>query len=358
MPVTSIRDLVIHDDDIVVGTHGRSFWILDDITPLRQLGPKTTTLLYQPQTAIRIARSRASDTPLPPEVPAGQNPPDGAIIDYYLASKPSAPVTLEIFDHLGKSVRKFSSSDIPDPVEERQLNIPTYWVRTPKVLSADPGMHRWVWDLHLAPPGALQHDYPITAIFHDTPRYPLGPWVLPGAYSAKLTVDGQTFTQPLTVKMDPRSKTPPVGLTEQFTLGSQAWTAMNQDFDALEKIRGLREVLKEKQNQTTGGLTDSVTALDQKVASIAGAGGGGRRGRGNAGSSENLSSLNGEFAEVLRNLETSDQTPTTQTAAALTALRKSLDASLAQWSAIQTRDIPAINIELKKVNLPLIQAPK
>ena len=158
--------------------------------------------------------------------------------------------------------------------------------------------------------------------------------------------------------MDPRSKTPPVGLTERFTLGSQAWTAMNQDFDALEKIRGLREVLKEKQNQTTGGLTDSVTALDQKVASIAGAGGGGRRGRGNAGSSENLSSLNGEFAEVLRNLETSDQTPTTQTAAALTALRKSLDASLAQWSAIQTRDIPAINIELKKVNLPLIQAPK
>jgi photosystem II stability/assembly factor-like uncharacterized protein len=353
MPATSIRDLVIHEDDLVVGTHGRSFWILDDITPLRQLGP-TTTLLYKPQSAIRIARNRATDTPLPPEVPAGQNPPDGAILDYYLAAKPSTPVTLEIFDHLGKSVRKFSSDDKPEPIEERELNVPTYWVRTPKVLSADPGMHRWVWDLHLAAPGALEHDYPISAIFHDTPRYPIGPWVLPGAYSVKLIVDGKTYTQALNVKMDPRSKTPLTGLTEQFTLGVSAWSAMNQDFEALEKIRRLREVLREKQNQTVGALTDAVTALDEKVASLAGAGGGGRRGRGNRAASENLSRLNGELAQVLQILEESDQTPTTQAAASVTALRKSLDGLLAQWSAINAQDIPAINVELKKVNLPAI----
>jgi sortilin (neurotensin receptor 3) len=353
MPATSIRDLVIHDDDVIVGTHGRSFWILDDITPLRQLGPQTT-LLYKPQTAIRIARNRATDTPLPPEVPAGQNPPDGAILDYYLASKPSAAVTLEVFDHLGKSVRKFSSDDKPEPIEEREMNVPTYWVRTPKVLSARPGMHRWVWDLHLSPPGAVEHDYPISAIFHDTPRYPIGPWVLPGGYSVKLIVDGKTYTQPLTVKMDPRSKTPVTGLTEQFTLGLSAWSAMNQDFDALEKIRRLREVLREKQNQTVGALTEAVTALDEKVAAIAGAGGGGRRGRGNRAASENLSRLNGELAQVLQILEESDQTPTTQAAASLIALRKSLDGLLAQWSAINAQDIPAINGELKKVNLPLV----
>ena len=126
-----------------------------------------------------MARNRGTDTPLPPEVPAGQNPPDGAILDYYLASRPSAPVTLEIFDRLGKSVRKFSSDDKPEPIEEREMNVPTYWVRMPKVLSADPGMHRWVWDLHLAPPGALGHDYPISAIFHDTPRYPSDPGCFP-----------------------------------------------------------------------------------------------------------------------------------------------------------------------------------
>ena len=352
MPATSIRDLVIHGDDLVVGTHGRSFWILDDITPLRQLS--ATTLLYKPQTALRIARDRGTDTPLPPEVPAGQNPPDGAILDYYVASKPSAPVTLEIFDHLGKSVRKFSSDDKPEPVNERELNVPTYWVRALKVLSAEPGMHRWVWDLHFSPPGALAHDYPISAIFHDTPRYPLGPWAMPGAYSVKLTVDGKTYTQALTVKMDPRVKTPLTGLTEQFTLGEKAWSAMNQDFDTLEKIRALREALREKENQTTGALTESVKALDQKLASIAGAGGGGRRGRGDAGGSANLSRLNGELAQQLQFLEESDHTPTTQTAAAVAALRKSLDGLLAQWSAIRTQDIPAINVELNKVNLPPI----
>jgi photosystem II stability/assembly factor-like uncharacterized protein len=355
MPATSIRDLVIHGDDVVVGTHGRSFWILDDITPLRQLGPQSTTLLYKPQTAIRIARDRGTDTPLTPEVPAGQNPPDGAILDYYVASKPSAPVTLEIFDHLGKSVRKFSSDDKPEPVNEREMNVPTYWFRAPKVLSGEPGMHRWVWDLHLSPPGALSHDYPISAVFHDTPRYPLGPWVMPGAYSVKLTVDGKTYTQALTVKLDPRVKTPLVGLTEQFTLGEMAWSAMNQDFDTLEKIRALRDILREKENQTTGALTESVKALEEKLASIAGAGGGGRRGRGNAGASENLSRLNGELAQELGFLEESDHTPTAQTAAAVAALRKSLDGLLAQWSAIRAQDIPAMNAELNKVNLPPIR---
>ena len=234
------------------------------------------------------------------------------------------------------------------------MNVPTYWVRMPKVLSAEPGMHRWVWDLHLAPPGALEHDYPISAIFHDTPRYPIGPWVLPGAYSVKLTVDSKTYVQPLNIKMDPRSKTPVLGLTQQFTLGSQAWSAMNQDFDALEKIRSLRDILKEKQNQTVGALTDSVTALDEKLASLTGSGGGGRRGRGNAASTENFSRLNGELAQVLQILEESDQTPTTQAAAAVATLRKSLDVLFAQWSAVNTKDIPAINIELRKVNLPPI----
>jgi photosystem II stability/assembly factor-like uncharacterized protein len=351
MPATSIRDLVIHGDDVVVGTHGRSFWILDDITPLRQLGTQET-LLYKPQTAYRMARNRSTDTPLPPEVPAGQNPPDGAILDYYVASKPAAPVTLEIFDHLGKPVRKFSSADKTEPIDERELNVPTYWVRTAKMLSAEPGMHRWVWDLRLAPPGAVAHEYPISAIFHDTPRYPLGPWVLAGAYSVKLTVDGKSYTQPLTVKMDPRVKTPLIGLTEQFTLASKAWSAMNQDFETLQKIRALREALREKENQTTGALTDAVTALDKKVAAIAGAGGGGRGGRGSAASSDTLSRLNGELARLLGILEESDQTPTTQAAAAVASLRKSLDGLLAQWSAVVTRDIPALNVELEKVNLP------
>ncbi len=324
MPATSIRDLVIHGDDVVVGTHGRSFWILDDVTPLRQLRSETSsTLLYKPQVAYRIARDRYTDTPLPPEVPAGQNPPDGAILDYYLASKPSAPVILEILDHLGKSVRKYSSNDRPEALDERELNVPAYWVRKPRVLSAEPGMHRWVWDLRLPPPDALTHTFPIAAIFHDTPQYPLGPWVMPGEYTVKLTVDGKFYTQPVTVKMDPRNKTGLPGLTQQFTLATRAWAAINEDYAAIQEIRQMRAQHRADQD------------LDRKLAALEGAGGG--RGRGAAASDgQSLSRLNGELTQILGLLEDSDQTPTTQISAALADLRKALDAALAKWKELKS----------------------
>ncbi len=321
MPATSIRDLVIHGDDVVVGTHGRSFWILDDISPLRQINAQTTsTLLCKPQLAYRMARDRYPDTPLPPEVPAGQNPPDGAILDYYLSAKSSAPVTIEIFDRAGKSVRKYSSGDQPEPIEERELNVPTYWVRPPRVLSSEAGMHRWVWDLRLRPPDSLTHTYPISAIFHDTPRYPLGPWVLPGEYSVKLTIDGKTYTQPLTVKMDPRNKTGLVGLTEQFTLATKAWAAVNESYAAIQEIRKLR-------------AEHRGDALDRKLAALEGSGGG--RGRGAAQDGESFSRLNGELTQILGILEDSDQPPTMQAAAAVAELRKSLDTQLAKWKALK-----------------------
>ena len=339
LPATSIRDLVIHGDDVVVGTHGRSFWILDDITPLRQINASVTSTdayLYKPQVAYRMARDRYTDTPLPPEVPAGQNPPDGAILDYYLASKPSTPVTIEIVDHLGKSVRKFSSDDAPYTIRERDQNVPMYWLRTPRVLSAGPGMHRWVWDLRLSPPDALAHNYPISAIVHDTPRYPLGPWVMPGQYSVKLTVEGKTYTQALTVKMDPRNKTPLPGLMQQFSLATVAWKAMNDDYAALQEVRKLRTQLREQ--HAAGAAAEANAALDKKAGAIEGSGGGGRGGRGGGGETgPNLSRLNGELSQILELLEESDHTPTTQAASAVAELRKSLDGLLAQWNALKTQ---------------------
>ena len=143
MPAISIRDLVIHNDDVVVGTHGRGFWILDDISPLRQLSAQTAAEdahLFGPQTAWRVRRNVNTDTPLPPEEPVGQNPPDGAIIYFQLKSAASSPVTLEITDSTGKLVRRYSSADKPDPIEE-DLNVPTYWIRPPRILPA-PAPHR------------------------------------------------------------------------------------------------------------------------------------------------------------------------------------------------------------------------
>ncbi|HSB64592.1 MAG TPA: glycoside hydrolase [Thermoanaerobaculia bacterium] len=230
MPATSIRDLVVHGDDLVVGTHGRGFWILDDVTPLRQLDAKTASsapFLYEPQVAIRVRRSRWTDTPLPPEEPAGRNPPDGAILDYVLASRPAAPVTLEILDEKGALVRRFSSDDAPEPLVD-PLVIAPYWVRPPHILSATPGMHRFVWDLRFPPPRTNLHEYPISAVPGDTPKEPLGPFVLPGAYTVKLTVDGKAFARTLTVKLDPRVRMSAADLAQQLALLNRLAAALER----------------------------------------------------------------------------------------------------------------------------------
>ena len=229
MPATSIRDLTIHDDDLIAGTHGRSFWILDDITPLRQMSAAiaaSRAYLFKPQTAMRVRWNKNADTPLPPEEPAGQNPPDGAILYYYLKNA-SDSVVIDVLDAAGKLVRRYSSDDKSDP-PENDLAYPTYWFRPPRNPPAAPGMYRFVWDLRYTPPDALRHDYPMTAIYHDTPREPRGPIALPGEYTVKLTVDGKSFTQPLSVKMDPRVKTPPAGLKQQFDLAMKIVEMMSR----------------------------------------------------------------------------------------------------------------------------------
>ena len=156
----------------------------------------------------------------------GQNPPDGAIINYYLKTDASTPVVLEIFDRAGHLVRRFSSDDKPEPINEKEINVPLYWVRPPRILSAKAGMQRFIWDLHYAEPKAQSHDYPISANYMDTPRYPLGPAGLPGDYTVKLTVAGRTYTRPLTVLLDPRVKTPRLGLMQQFNLSTQTAAGM------------------------------------------------------------------------------------------------------------------------------------
>ncbi len=222
-------------DDLIVATHGRAFWILDDITPLREATASLAAAdahLFTPAPAYRVQRDTYTDTPLPPDEPTAANPPDGAIIDYYLGHAASAPVTLEILDAHGQLVRKFSSADKPDVTEaelKKQL-IPLYWLRPFRSLSADAGMHRWVWDLHYPAPDSTRHDYPISAIPGDTPRYPLGPTALPGSYTARLTANGKSYTANFTVKMDPRVKTSAAGLDRKFQLETRLAIAVEPDF--------------------------------------------------------------------------------------------------------------------------------
>lgn len=227
LPATSIRDLVVHGDDVVVGTHGRSFWILDNITPLRQLAAASDarTRLFVPALAYRMRWNNNTDTPLPPEEPAGQNPPDGAMIDYYLAQ--AGPVVLEVHDPAGALVRRYTSSDAQEPVDPG-VDKPAYWFRPTQIPGSSAGMHRFVWDLRYPAPAAAAHDYPISAIYKDTPREPRGPVALPGVYTVVLKAGGSSFSQKLRVKMDPRVAMTPAQLAAQFSIASQLAAAMNR----------------------------------------------------------------------------------------------------------------------------------
>jgi photosystem II stability/assembly factor-like uncharacterized protein len=329
MPATSIRDLVIHDDDIVVGTHGRSFWILDDMTLLRQVDakPPSETFLFKAKITYRFRRDRNTDTPLPPEEPAGENPPDGAIINYRIGAAPSTPVVLEILESSGRIVRTFSSADSVEPIET-DLNVPTYWVRPQQRLAASPGAHRFVWDLHYPPPKVLSHDYPISAIFGDTPRFPLGPAVLPGSYTVRLSVNGRRYEQPLTVRMDPRVRITAAGLRLQHDIGVRMNDAISRDFAALSELRTQRGLLRtQREGAKAKEVADSLVALDSTLAGIET----GTRGGPVAG----LVQLNEQLAGILDTVEGADAEPTTQAVAGAADLEQKLTVLLRRWTEIR-----------------------
>jgi photosystem II stability/assembly factor-like uncharacterized protein len=360
LPPTSIRDLVVHHDDVVVGTHGRSFWILDNITALRQFSADVAAApahLFTPQVTYRLRRNNNTDTPLPPEEPAGQNPPDGAMIDYWLKTAVSTPVTLEVTDaSSGQVVRHFSSADKPEPVNAKKLNVPTYWVRPAQVLSAAAGMHRFIWDLHYPEPDVLSRDYPISAIYHDTPRHPLGAAALPGQYKLVLTAGGKSYTQTLDVKMDPRVKTSPEDLRRQFELDQKIAAALHQDYEALQQVRSLRAHLKPlSQNEV---IKKAAAELETKAAAIEGGAGGYGARYLSTPEGRSLSRLNSGLSAVVSALDTADAAPTTQQVAMFGELEKALEEQLSAWGQLKSKDIPELNEQLKKAGEPPIDLKK
>jgi hypothetical protein len=244
LPVTSVRDLTMHGDDLVVATHGRSFWILDDITPLRQAldAEKDNAFwLYHPAPAYRIDNDSFPGTPLPPEEPTAENPPAGAILDYFLKSSAST-VSLEIFDAQHNLVHKFSSED-KHPEKHPPLPIAERWFPKPEVLETNPGLQRFVWDLSWRSSGGPSGDE------ESEFRNPRGPKVVPGIYTVRLTVDGKAQTQPLEVVMDPRSAATPEILHQQLQLGRQIFAETTEARRALAEIASLRKQLADLQQK-------------------------------------------------------------------------------------------------------------
>lgn len=354
LPHTSMRDLWIYDDDLIVATHGRSFWILDDITPLRQINAAVANSeahLFDPEVALRVRRDTNTDTPLPPDEPAGRNPPDGAVIDYFMAHSSSAAVTLEILDGRGQTVRRFSSTDQPVPTLAQMAKqpIPLYWLRMPKILPDSSGMHRWVWDLHYPAPIAVKHDYPIAAIPGDTPRHPLGPRALPGQYTVRLTANGRIYTAPLTVKMDPRVTTPIAGLEQQFNLQVRLTSMMTRVSQSVLQARSVHKQLESLGKQANSPVSERIKEVDKKVIAVLGT-------SESRGSELRLEHVNNDVTTLYGEADRADAAPSMAIVQAAGKVEGEFSAVTKQWEEILSTYLPDLNRQLRGANLPEVKA--
>ena len=353
MAASSVRDLIVKGDDLVAATHGRGFWVLDDITPLRQFDSKLRagqTFLFRPQTALRVRWNTNTDTPLPPDVPAGENPPDGAVIDYYLSPSAAGAVTLEIRDGDGQVVRRFSSAD-PIPPIDPALPIPKYWVRPPQALSREPGSHRFLWDMHYAPVPHIIPEYPIAAVYRNTAPEATSPWAMPGQYTAILTVNGTSYAQPLMVRMDPRVKATTADLLAQFKLSRQLyddWLTLASIGDDIKLVRAHLADLHGR--ATAGDVRARIDALSEKTQALAGV-----ESRPDVGNRATITSELVRLRALFNVIQEVDAAPTPQATAAVADLRRVSQALIGAWQAIRSQDIPLLNQQLRAAGLPLLE---
>jgi photosystem II stability/assembly factor-like uncharacterized protein len=369
MPATSIRDLVLKDDDIAIGTHGRSFWILDDIEPLREISATTASsalTLFKPAAAIRFRSAKYTDTPIPPDEPGAQNPPDGAVVDYFVGTA-HGDATLEILDGGGRLIRRYSSRDTSMAPFDIG-NTPSYWIRPTKVLSAAQGFHRFVWDLHYAPPAgtsAQPGQYPISAVPFDTPREPRGPLAIAGTYKVRLTVGDKTQTQALTIRMDPRVKTPAEVLARQHALAVALWDDVARDSATSAQIGDLRAKVRDVRARADESLAQTLAAFDEKLNALAGqGGGGGRRGGGGGGGragrgavgQPSIASTNGELLAAMSLADGDDAELTVQGLATVVDAHRAADALNRRWTALRTTELAAVNAKLRAAGLPVLAA--
>jgi photosystem II stability/assembly factor-like uncharacterized protein len=343
LPVTSVRDLAIHDNDLVVATHGRSFWILDNITPLRQAFDAEKDKgfwLYRPAAAYRIDNDSFTGTPLPPEEPTAENPPPGAIIDYLLKSSASS-VTLEIIDSQQKLVRRFSSED-RHPEKHPPLPIAERWFPKPEALETNPGMHRFVWDLTWGSSGGPGVDE------ESEYRNPRGPKAVPGMYTVRLTVDGQPQTQPLGIFMDPRSSATAEILQQQLQLGQQIFAETLEARRILAEIDSLRKQVSElerKVSEKDSAIKSALLDVQTEISKIE------TKPAASPGQPIDLQDAFADMASALRVVESGDRAVPSQAMAVYDESNQRVKAAVAEWNEFKTTQLPRLNQELAGAHL-------
>ncbi len=336
LPVTSVRDLVIHDDDLVIATHGRSFWILDNITPLRQASDvqQPTVWLYRPATAVRVDNAGFMGTPLPPEEPTAENAPDGAMIDYFIGQSP-AHMKLEIVDKQGNLVRSFSSEAAPQ--QHPPLPIAERWVPKPQILEKSVGMHRLVWNLDW---GAEPLE-----VFEEEHAALRGPRATPGDYEVRLTADGKTLTQPLHVTMDPRSTATPHQLEQQLKLGHQIFAEALESRKVLATIHSVQKQISDLQSklQQHADVKASTEMASTEVDAILTGAPSGEMG---------LETASGGLAAALRVVESSDGPVPVQALEIEHECSAGMKLAFAKWNDFKVKRLPQLNEQLKRASLP------
>jgi photosystem II stability/assembly factor-like uncharacterized protein len=354
MPVVAIHDLAVEQGDLVAATYGRSFWILDDLTPLRQVDTKMASAgahLFAPRTAIRVRRDENQDTPLPPEIPAGKNPPDGAVLNYFLSNKATEVVELEIRDADGNLVRAYSSAEMPKESEGTPY-VAEYWLARPQRLSNNAGMHRFVWNLRYSDPPAVHtqspYNYPIAAIVGSTPLPPEGPLVLPGKYEVSLKVGGQTLRQMLEVKMDPRVTAARHELESSLNLQLRISGLLAKNYSGVQQVKELRARLAELMKRAKEDpLAKAATALDGKAAELAGE----ATPILEAPKTVSFMAVNDTLTALMALVDGADFAPSEESFAAYGRTCRGFNQAASAWEELKSKDAEALNELLTKSNL-------
>src|SRR5580700_5522462 len=353
LPPVSMRDLAIHGDDLIVATHGRGFWVLDDITALRQMTDKVAqsdAYLFQPAEAIRMHAGTDYGSPMPRDEALAENPPVGAMVDYYLKSTTRAPLVIEILDAKGEVIRRYSSEDKTPPVKPETLIFPASWRPAPQPPSAAAGMHRWIWDLHYAPAAGDSH-----LMGDEFVVAPRGVTALPGTYTVKLTVEGKSYSQPLIVKMDPRITTSLYELRKQFDAATGVSSRQAEISEAQRSVNQLLSQARKARSQVhdDASLVSALDALIAKAEDIAGTPPAhfGMVPSKPAAEHTDLESLSRKLAKIFSAINNGDAAPTEDALKAFSSAQTDLAAVMANWKALTTKDLPEVNSQLKRAGL-------
>ncbi len=336
LPVTSVRDLDVHGEDLVIATHGRAFWVLDGLAPLRQLDAEVegaSAWLFTPAEAVRFRPAGFTGTPMPKDEAMAANPAPGAYVDYVLKGA-ARQVALEIRDEKGGLVRRYTSADAAPKVDVTKLSIAPQWVQPPSILSAAPGMHRFVWPLRYA-------------ALHGNDAYADGVWAPPGRYTAVLDVDGTRLTRPLTVTPDPRMTLPAEAYARQFELARRIEEAEGRVAQAARENGALLAALAERRKGASPGVAKAIDALRKKAEDLAG------------GSAWWLSpttlncfrSVGDTLGKLATAADGADAAPSPDTVAGLEKVQPSLKATLSAWDELKVKDLAALNARLKKAGM-------